>query len=174
VKREYTANPVLETTRLFLRELSSEADGDFIARLLAHPEVMRYWPQPFTREEADAWIEKQLGRYERDGCGYWLVSLRETGEPFGQAGVMMIEIDDVIEPGLGYIIDFSAWGNGYATEAAAACVSYAFNTLGSDHIVAPIRPANAVSARVAEKVGMIRDKTTMYAGLEHLIYSVKR
>ena len=174
MKSEYKADVVLETTRLFLRELSLEADGDFIARLLAHPKVMRYWPASLTREESNAWIEKQLGRYERDGCGYWLVSLKETGEPVGQAGIMMIELDDVIEAGLGYIIDFTAWGNGYATEAAAACVAYAFNSLGSDRVVAPIRPANVASARVAEKIGMIPEKTTMFAGFEHLIYSVKR
>ena len=174
MQRVYTTKPVLETTRLFVRELSLEADGDFIARLLAHPEVMRHWPSPLTRTEAEAWIEKQLGRYERDGCGYWLVSLKETGEPVGQAGIMRIELDDVIEPGLGYIIDFTAWGNGYATEVAAACVGYAFKTMGSDRVVAPILPANVASARVAEKIGMIPEKTTMFAGLEHLIYSVKR
>ena len=173
MKDEYTTNPVLETSRLFLRELSHVADGEFIARLLSHPEVMCYWPAPFTREEADAWIEKQLGRYERDGCGYWLVSLKETAEPVGQAGIMMIELDDVIEPGLGYIIDYNSWGNGFATEAAAACVGYAFNTLGCDRVVAPIRPANVASAHVAEKIGMIQEMTTMFAGLEHLIYSVK-
>lgn len=135
---------------------------------------MRYWPAPLTCEEADAGIEKQLKRYDRDGCGYWLVSLWETGKPVSQAGVMMIEIDVVVEPGLGYIIDFSAWGNGYATEAVAACVRYAFKTLGSDRIVAPILPANTASAHVAEKVGMLPEKTTMFAGLEHLIYSVSR
>lgn len=171
--REYTANPILETTRLLLRELSHEADGDFIARLLAHPEVMRYWPAPLTRVEADAWIEKQLGRYERDGYGYWMVSLKETGEPVGQAGIMMIELDDVIEPGLGYIIDFTAWGNCYATEAASACVGYAFNTLGRDRVVAPIRSANVASVRVAKKIGMIPEKSTMFAGFEHQIYTVK-
>ena len=173
MKSEYTTTPLLETTRLFVRELSLEADGDFIARLLAHPEVIRHWPSPLTRTEAEAWIEKQIGRYELDGCGYWLVSLKETGEPVGQAGIMRIELDDVIEPGLGYIIDFTAWGNGYATEAAAACVGYAFNSLGNDRVVAPIRPANVASARVAEKIGMILDKTATFAGLEHLIYSVK-
>ncbi len=40
---------VLETPRLVLRELSL-ADLDFVAAMLAHPEVMKFWPRPYRRD----------------------------------------------------------------------------------------------------------------------------
>ncbi len=48
----------------------------------------------------------------------------------------------------------SAWGQGYATEAATAVLNYAFQTLGLDRVIADINPHNAASLRVAEKLGM--------------------
>lgn len=161
-----------ETVRLKLRELSVERDLNYLSSLLAHAEVMQHWPAPFTRDESRAWLYKQLARYESDGCGYWLVSLKATGEPVGQAGIMFIEIDGVREAGLGYMIHADHWGQGYATEAAAACVDWAFANLDVPRVVAPVRPVNAPSIRVAEKIGMTPGWTTTFAELEHVIYVV--
>lgn len=163
---------LIDTDRLSIREMEAERDLDFVAALLAHPEVMRYWPAPLTREEAIAWIDKQLGRYARNGFGYWLVSLKDSGAPIGQAGLMTIEIDDEPEVGLGYIIHVDHWGKGYATEAAAVCLDHGFRTLGLKCIVAPVRSDNAPSIRVAEKIGMSPRKTTSFAGFEHVIYMI--
>ena len=52
--------PVLETARLVLREMSL-ADLDFIAELLAHAEVMRFWPKCYDRDEAEAEEEPRGG-----------------------------------------------------------------------------------------------------------------
>lgn len=49
----------LETPRLVLRELTL-ADLGFVATVMAHPEVMRFYPHTFDREEAAAWLEYQL------------------------------------------------------------------------------------------------------------------
>ena len=53
---------ILETPRLILRELSLD-DLDFMAALLSHPEVMRFYPKCYPREEAEAWIRRQMDRY---------------------------------------------------------------------------------------------------------------
>ena len=63
---------ILETARLRLRELRA-ADLDFVAEMLADPEVMRYYPKLYAREEALLWLERQRGRYVRDGHALWLV-----------------------------------------------------------------------------------------------------
>ena len=78
---------VLETPRLLLRELGVE-DLDFIAELLGDPLVMRYWPRPYTREEAAEWIRRQQQRYARDGHGYWLAVEKASGQPVGQVGLL--------------------------------------------------------------------------------------
>jgi ribosomal-protein-alanine N-acetyltransferase len=64
--------PVIETSRLSLSEMSM-ADLDSIAEVLAHPEVMRFWPTCYDRDEAANWVKRQQARYAKDGIGYWLV-----------------------------------------------------------------------------------------------------
>jgi [ribosomal protein S5]-alanine N-acetyltransferase len=160
---------VLETDRLLLREMSLD-DLDFIAQPLAHPEVMRYWPRCYTRREAADWIQRQQLRYARDGVGYWLAISRESGQPVGQAGLMVLEVDDCEELGLGYIMHRPFWRRGYATEAAAACRNYGFSTMGRARIIAVIRPENVASQGVAGKLGMTLEKRTQYAGFEHLVF----
>jgi RimJ/RimL family protein N-acetyltransferase len=163
---------VLETPRLVLRELVI-ADVDLIAPMLMHPEVMRYWPRPYLREECDVWIENQQERYAKDGYGYWLALDKATGEVIGQAGLVRQVVDGVSEAGLGYIIHHPYWRRGLATEAAAASVKYAFE-IGKRRVIALIRPENEPSCGVAERLGMQIEGRTVHAGLEHLIYSISR
>jgi RimJ/RimL family protein N-acetyltransferase len=160
---------LIETPHLALRELSMD-DLGFMADMLAHPEVMQFWPSRLSRDKAMAWIRRQRERYTRDGYGYWLAVERATGQPVGQAGLLALEIDGVAETGLGYIFHRPFWGHGYATEAAAACLGYAFATLDKPRVVAPIRPENAASVAVARRLGMQVEKRTIYAGFEHLIF----
>ena len=82
---------ILETKRLRLRELAA-SDLDFVARMLADAEVMRYYPQCLDRAASLAWIERQQMRYTRDGHGLWLVLDRETDKPVGQVGLVMHEL----------------------------------------------------------------------------------
>ncbi|MFY9820065.1 MAG: GNAT family N-acetyltransferase [Thermoanaerobaculia bacterium] len=133
---------VLETLRLRLREMSL-GDLDFVAAMLSHPEVMRFYPKLYSREEATWWIERQLDRYERHGHGLWLVEDRVTGEPRGQVGLLIQEVDGVEEPEIGYLIHHPFWRQGLAAEAALATRSWAFGTLGLPRVISLIRPGNS-------------------------------
>jgi RimJ/RimL family protein N-acetyltransferase len=164
---------VLETPRLVLRELSSR-DLDFIAALLAHPEVMRYWPHCYNRAAAADWISRQEKRYADHGVAYWLALDKESGEPVGQAGLLVQSLDGSEELGLGYIMHRPFWRMGFATEAATGCLDYAFKTLDKTRVVAAIRPENTPSRGVAAKLGMTVEKTTQYAGFEHLVFVASR
>jgi len=55
---------------------------------------------------------------------------------------------------IGYIFDDSVWGQGYATEAARACVDLAFHEFGLEQVYATNRPKNKASVRLAERLGM--------------------
>ena len=164
---------ILETPRLLLREMSLD-DLDFVAAMLAHPEVMRFWPQPFSREEAADWVRRQQERYARDGFGYWLALNKATRQPIGQAGLLAQEVDGVAEVGLGYIIHRPFWRRGFATEAATACRDYAFDCLGKQRVIALVRPENAPSQGVALKLGMKLEKRVTFAGFEHLVFAVSQ
>lgn len=164
---------VLETVRLTLRELET-TDLDVVAGMLTDREVMRHWPRPYTRDEAVDWIARQRERYARDGHGYWLAVESDSGRVVGQAGVMSIELNHKLEMALGYILRREFWGRGYATEAAAAVRDRAFETTPHDRVVALVRPVNLLSQRVVRRLGMRASGLTTYAGLEHVIFAVRR
>ena len=161
---------ILETPRLLLRQMSLD-DLDFVADLLADPEVMRYYPRCCDREESEAWIRRQRARYAKDGFGFWLAVAHDTGEPVGQAGLLMQNLDGVMQVGLGYLMHRPFWRRGFADEACAGILDHAFETLGMGRVVCPIRPENEPSRRLAEKLGMLPERQIEYAGFQHIIYT---
>jgi RimJ/RimL family protein N-acetyltransferase len=164
---------LFETKRLAFREMSLD-DLEVIAEMLAHPEVMRYWPRCYTREEAADWIQRQQERYARDGVGYWLAVDKELNQPIGQAGLLSLQVDGAEELAIGYIIRRPFWRRGFATEAAVGSASYGFNQLGRDRIVTLIRPENTPSIGVARKLGMIAERNVHHADFEHIVFVVPR
>jgi [ribosomal protein S5]-alanine N-acetyltransferase len=164
---------ILETPRLVLRELE-KSDIDFVAEMLEDEEVMRFWPRPYTREEAVQWIERFQERYELHGHGYWLAIEKETGQPVGQAGVLNQDMEGAVEIGLGWIMHRPYWRRGFATEAAMACREYAFEVEKRERVVALIRPENTPSRGVAAKLGMALEKSVPYSGFEHLVFVSNR
>lgn len=164
---------VFETERLIGREMSRR-DLDFIASLLADPEVMRHYPKCYSRSEAAGWVDRQVARYAEDGHGLWLVLERESLEPVGQVGLLIQEVEGEREPEIGYLIHRPFWRRGYASEAALATRDLAFGTFGYDRVVSLIRPENLPSQGVAGRLGMTPARSAVFAGLEHLVFSVSR
>lgn len=145
----------LVTDRLHLRRSRSE-DAEAISAYRSDPDVRRY--QGWERTDADgirAQIEEMAARAPGQAGGWVQLSVeeRESGRLVGDVGLS--PADD--EPGVikvGYTIAPEFQGRGYATEAVAALVAYAFDTLGADLIRAYASAENVPSHRVAEKVGM--------------------
>lgn len=156
-----------------LREMQLH-DLDFVAVMLAHPEVMQFWPKTYSRAEAEAWIRRQQERYAEHGYGLWLAVDRVTDVPVGQVGVVTSHVEDADEPALSYLIHRPFWRRGYATEAAAACRDYVFDRLDRPWVVTLIRPENVPSQGVATKLGMVPGRSIPYKGFEHVVYSVTR
>lgn len=144
---------ILETNRLILRELAPE-DQDELSKVLSDADAMRYYPHPFSKTEVAGWIRWNMDHYRKYGHGLWAVIRREGGVFLGDCGITMQEIEEKELPELGYHIIPAYGGRGYATEAAAACAAYAFETLGMDVLYSYTSPANRPSRRVAEKIGM--------------------
>lgn len=164
---------VLETERLYLRMIS-HADFPEICGILQNEAVMYAWEYTFTTDEVHAWIAECTMRYTRDGFSYWAVVEKASTNFLGVAGIIREEADGEEYVGIGYIFHNAYWHKGYAYESASACVHYAFETLGLSSITAQIRPTNARSVRVAEKLGMtiIRPFIRKHRGKDvpHLLY----
>lgn len=165
--------PILETSRLVLREMTW-ADLDFLALLLADERVMRHYPKCYTRAEAKLWLGRVIERYASHGHAFWLASLRATGEPIGQVGLLLQCLDGVDEPEIGYMIHAPHWRQGYALEAAAAVRDYAFGTLDKPRVISLILPVNVPSQRVALSIGMKPERLTRWRDADHLVFLLGR
>jgi RimJ/RimL family protein N-acetyltransferase len=160
---------VIETERLLLEPLDASRLEDFVA-LTAHPETMRYWRPKgaFTRDEAEQNFAASLARLQEHGFGRrWIVAKESSAglgftdtKHFGQS------CDDVSpdEVEIGWMLTPSAWGQGYATEAASAVRDEGFHRLELESIVAVHHPANAASARIMEKIGMAFERAVVARG----------
>ena len=164
---------VLETSRLRLREFVPQ-DADALAAVLGDPVAMQYYPAPFDRKGVEEWIERNIGRYQRDGHGLWAMVLKDSGELIGDCGCTLQEVEGTNHVEVGYHVRRDLWGRGYATEAAWACMEYAFNRLGASHVISMIRPENVQSIRVAEKNGLACEKIIFWRGYDHCIYAKSR
>ncbi|AIQ65419.1 GCN5 family acetyltransferase [Paenibacillus stellifer] len=144
---------VLETDRLLIRPYTLE-DFDVIYGILSDSVTMSFWPKPFDKEQVTHWIERNMRSYQENGFGRWLVVLKERNTVIGDCGITKSEINSKLENDLGYIIDQHYWKQGYGTEAAQACMHYAFDELQLESICINMPVDHISSRRVAELIGM--------------------
>jgi len=159
----------LLTQRLELRPFVP-ADADALAHVLSDAEALRFWGPPLSPDEALARIERSRASLRRDGFGRFAVVVRETGELVGDAGLSRTDVEGAEEIELGWAVAREQWGRGYATEAGAAWRDRALGPLGLGRIVSLIRPENAASRRVAEKLGMRIEREALWNDAVHLVY----
>ena len=145
----------IETARLVLRRWV-DADREPFAALNADPLVMRYFPAPLSREQSDRMVDRIEEMFDQLGFGLWAIEVQ--GEFLGFTGLAPLN-SQVPHEGIevGWRLARSAWGHGYATEAARASVAYGFDQAGLDEIVSVTAVVNAPSRAVMERLGMVRD-----------------
>ena len=97
--------------------------------------------------------------------------LKDSGELIGDCGCFIRDLEGNVEFEMGWHVRRDLWGRGYATEAARHCIEYAFSKLGAERIIALVRPENLSSCRVAEKIGMRRERMIFWRGYDHCIYA---
>jgi RimJ/RimL family protein N-acetyltransferase len=166
----------LRTERLRLRPYRLE-DLDAFHAIVGDPETMRFYPEPFSVDAARAWIERVLTRYHELGFGLLIVEDGATGEVIGSCGPTLQTVDGVQEIELGWHVRRDRWGEGIAPEAAVACRDWSFANLGTEHLIALVRPVNTPSCRVAEKIGMTVWKETLFnerLRWPHHVYRIDR
>lgn len=157
---------------MVLREFT-DPDLDVVAALMADEDQMSLYPRPRTRDETHDWIRRNLRLYEHRGFGFWLVEALETGDFLGYSGIRPVTIEGVEEIEMGWHTKKTFWGQGLATEAAAACRDLAFSRFDIARLVATIDPDNTPSERVAQKIGMQMEKKAVLDGWPCLIYATR-
>ncbi len=146
---------ILETPRLYLRCFAnSEEDAALIYTLNSDAEVLRYLHEPVLRDTQHAREILQniiLPQYN-NRLGRWATHLKQNNEFIGWCGLKYRP--ELGETDLGYRLKKAAWGNGYASEAATACLSYAFTSLGIHSITGRAHVDNTASLIILQKIGM--------------------
>lgn len=163
----------LRTERLLLRMLREE-DFEEYAAMVADAEVTRYLGEGKPLSRGDAWRQMAfvLGHWQLKGYGMWAVEEAATGRLAGRIGFLYPEGWPDFE--LGWTLAREFWGRGYATEGARRALDFAFEELGREHVISLIRPDNAASVRVAERLGESLEGRVEIFGSEALVYGITR
>ena len=135
---------------------------------------MQWFPKTLAHAELQALLARNQKRYEQYGHGLWAVLSKADQQLLGDCGLVRWDIDGVAELEVGYHFKRKHWGQGYATEAARACMDYAFRQLGTKRIISMIRPENLPSRRVAERNGLQIEKEVFWRGYQHYVYALER
>jgi len=146
-----TQAPRLETDRLILRAIEPERDFEPWAEMMADEETARFIGGVAGRETAWRQMCTVLGHWQVRGFGFLVVEEKASGDFVGRVGPWYPEGWPAKE--VGWTICRPMWGRGYAGEAAAASLDWAFDHLGWDGVIHVIDPENRGSQRVAEKLG---------------------
>jgi len=166
----------LTTPRLILRDLE-EHDADGIFALDSDPEVLRYIGTPVMTDlsEAAKVIAMIRRQYQENGIGRWAVELRETGKFVGWCG---LKLEKDVRPftyyDIGYRMVRKHWGQGYATEAATACLQHGFEVLNYPEICAAVEAEHHASNRILQKIGLKQGEPFVYDGKVCNWYSLRK
>ena len=150
------SRPTLETSRLILRPFQLE-DAPEVQKLAGAREIastIENMPHPYKDGMAEKWIRTHQ-EFEQGRSLDLAIVLRKTARLCGAIGITVNSNYNNAE--LGYWIGVAYWGRGYCTEAASRAIACGFESLKLHRIYASHLTRNPASARVMQKIGMIRE-----------------
>lgn len=172
----------LLTERLRLRRWRPDDRAPFAA-MNADPEVMRYFPGPLSAADSDALADRLESGFEEQGFGLWAVERLDAGEFIGFTGLTQMHPGSPGAGGVevGWRLSASAWGRGFATEAARAAVVDGWERWGLERIWSWTAVLNTPSQAVMRRLGMHEHARSMHPDLpeghplrEHVTYVLDR
>lgn len=175
---------MIETERLILRA-PIEADLEPFAAMSADPQVMRTLGPHLDRDASLAMLDRIRAAIADKGYGFWALERKADGVFVGLTGVQDYKLELPLHPGkeLGWRLARHAWGQGYASEAAKAAMTFAFDTLGAPRVSAITATGNLASQAVMRRIGMTArpdldfDHPLLAADsplLRHVVYMIER
>jgi RimJ/RimL family protein N-acetyltransferase len=145
----------INTERLLLREIDHQDTKD-IQEYATDLEVIKYLTfGPNTLEDTKNFIEQCINNQkENPRRNYDLgITLPTINKLIGGCGIRVSDPRNSTGD-IGYCLNRSYWGKGYATEAAIGLLGFGFKDLMLHRIYAHVDPENVASIRVLEKLGM--------------------
>ena len=146
--------PELQTARLTLRPFTV-ADAPEVKRLCSERDIAATTlliPHPYPEGLAEEWIGGHEQQFESGKIANYAIALRSDASLIGSIGLTIHPEHDGAE--MGYWVGKPYWNQGYASEAAAAVLQYAFAQRGLHRVYAHHFLRNRASGRILEKIGM--------------------
>lgn len=149
------SNYVITTERLGLRRWLPADTEAFIA-MNSDAAVMQYFPQPLQPQQTLAMLQRIEDCFTTNHFGLYVAEEKHTQTFLGFTGFSIPNFNNFFTPcvEVGWRYRKEAWGKGFATEAAKACIDYGFTTLHFDRIVSFTAKINLRSEAVMQRAGM--------------------
>ena len=172
---------VISTERLGLR-LWKPVDLEPFAKMNSDPDVMRYFPATMSLKESKEAMARIISHFSNYHYGLFAVETLEDGRFIGFTGFNRPAVESYFTPciEIGWRLINEAWGKGFATEAAAACLNYGFTKLRFHEVYSFTSVLNKSSERVMQKIGMTKEGEFDHPKidaesplLKHVLYKVE-
>ena len=149
---------MIETERLILRPWRKDDILPF-SEINCDEDVMEYLPKCLSMEETVQFYNRIVAEHDRFGYGLYAVETKNDGSFIGYVGFHHFDCDAEFSPGveIGWRLAGEHWNQGYATEAAKACLDYAREHNLFNGIYSFTTVGNHRSERVMQKIGMQRE-----------------
>ncbi|HUG08173.1 MAG TPA: GNAT family N-acetyltransferase [Acidimicrobiia bacterium] len=161
------------TDRLRFREYTSE-DLNFVSDLFSDGRARQFYPTMGDEARHRSWIDWNLASYRDHGFGLWVIELLDGAAQLGDCGLTFQDVAGIKMLEVGYHLVEEHRGRGYATEAAAVCLDYAFDVVSVETVCSIVDPRNEPSISVAAR---IHDERTSFIGAdgnEMLLFTTER
>jgi len=144
----------ISTPRLLLRRPKA-ADAAAVFEYGGDPEVARFmdWPLLSELQDASRATENAQPRWDSGDEYSWRVTIKPDDTPIGSVSCSI----DGHKAEFGFVLARRCWGQGFASEAGRAVLGWLTSLPHVDRVQATCDIENSASARVLEKVGMVRD-----------------
>ncbi|HYH46973.1 MAG TPA: GNAT family N-acetyltransferase [Thermoanaerobaculia bacterium] len=166
----------LRTARLALRR-PVQGDVEAIFEIHRDPRTCAHNPSDalaWSQDAQDLYL-RWNNQWQQYGYGYWVVRYHDSDQQLGFCGIKPMELHGMKVLNLFYRFAASAWGQGFAGEAATEVTAWASRHLPDLPLIARVRPANVASQRVAIRAGLARAEHLDATGSDGLdwIYTAK-
>ena len=160
------------TNRLTAEKLRDDDLADLVA-LHLDPEVSRYLGGVRAPDVTQTYLAANMAHWDQHGFGLWALRTKD-GEFAGRAGIRHILVDGIDEIEIAYTFKRDLWGQGLASEIAAALTHIGLSQLALPSLIGLVFVEHGASRRVLEKSNYILEKSTTHHGEDVVIYRIRR
>ena len=149
---------ILNTARLILRTIKNSDFEQIHKKIFSNPNVVKntFGSKLFTLEETKEFLVKNANFDDKIGLS--LIVEKDTNEIIGLAGLLKCDYLNDEDYEIGFILEESSWGKGYAKEIGIAQINQAKTDFAKNRVLAAAAPENKSSIKALESLDFVFEK----------------